>query len=87
MTTKLTANMVNGKLRPARAVRRETGSVEPRSRRPFIVELCEGGHLVRIREKGRRTAYSVTYYDIWLAGARNVAIALKQAKLLNKGKR
>lgn len=74
-----------------RRVRRITNEIEPRSRRPLVIELVEGGRLVRIREKGRRTCYTVTYHQIWVQGARNAALAIKQAKeakrLAKKGSR
>lgn len=63
-----------------RAVKRETAEIIPTTRRPLIIELCEGGRIVRIREKGRRTFYTVTYRQIWVEGARNAAHALKLAK-------
>lgn len=73
MTTKLT-----------RSVKRETAEVIPNTRRPLVIELCEGGRIVRIREKGRRTFYTVTYRQIWVEGARNEALRLKQEKAARK---
>lgn len=67
-------------IRLNRTVRRQTAEIEPRSRRPLVIELIEGGRLVRIREKGRRTGYTVTYQQIFVLGARNRAVELKLAK-------
>ncbi len=58
-------------------IRRETYSHERNT--PLIIEICST--YVKIRPKGKRTAYTVTYSQIYNIGARNAAEQLRQAKL------
>jgi hypothetical protein len=71
----------------ARRVVRQTSVVDPRSRRPLVIELAEGGLGVRIREKGRQHGYFVPYSEIYLAGARIRAQEIKAAKDLARKSR
>lgn len=57
-------------------VKRETYSYN-RSR-PLIIELCPT--YLTIREKGRRSGFTVTYQQIFTLGARNAAEQLRAAK-------
>ncbi len=63
-----------------RPVRRETLSSvrESRLSRPLIIELCST--YLRIRPKGRRYYYTVTYDQVWNIGAANAAKQLREAK-------
>ena len=62
-------------------VRRETLSSvrECRETRPIVIELHST--FVRVRPKGMRTFYAVTYDQIYGIGARNAAEERRRAKL------
>lgn len=49
--------------------------------RPLVITLEEGGRLIRIREKGRRSSYAVTYTQVFYLGAQNRAAEIKREKL------
>jgi hypothetical protein len=64
-----------------RGVRRETCTAEPcKGRRPLVILLEQGGHLVRIKPKGTRKWYSVTYAQIYRLGIHNRAAEIRQEK-------
>lgn len=52
-----------------RPVIRETYALEPRTRRPLVITL--EGKFLRIKEKGTRSSYTVTYGQIYVMGAKN----------------
>ena len=58
-------------------VKRETYTRE--RQRPLIIEIC--ATYVKIRPKGKRTAYTVSYSQIYNIGARNAAEQLRLAKV------
>jgi hypothetical protein len=65
----------------SRPVRRETlSSVRSRrASRPLIIELHST--FVRVRPKGMRTFYVVTYDQIYTIGAKNAAESLRRERL------
>ncbi len=63
-----------------RAVTRETGILDHRTRRPLVLQLVPGGKLVRIKVKGSRRWYAVTVGQILLQGALNKAAELRAEK-------
>ena len=77
-----------------KAVRRETLSLI-RSRggfKPLVIEL--NTTFIRIRCKGQRHSFTVTYQQLWTLGAKNSAAALqaereakRKAKRLERSKR
>jgi hypothetical protein len=71
-----------------RRVRRETRELH--RGRLIVIELAEGGRIVRVKEKGKRLWYSVTYSQILYAGAANRAAEIRAEKRkqreLKKGK-
>jgi hypothetical protein len=64
----------------AKPVRRETFSSirERRNVRPIVIELHTT--FVRVRPKGMRTFYTVTYDQIYMTGARNQAEERRREK-------
>ena len=52
---------------------RETSEVDPRTSRPIVLQLVEGGKLVKLKLKGERTWYTVTVKQLWMLGAQNRA--------------
>lgn len=70
-----------------RTVRRVTREIDTRTGRPIVIELIEGGRLVRVRAKGQRTAYTVPYKAIWLLGARLRAAEIQAEKKAKKEER
>jgi len=67
----------------AKPVRRETLSTH--RGRALVVELRST--YLTVRQKGKRLRYAVTYDQIWTAGARNAAEALRQERLARKKER
>ena len=65
----------------SKPVKRETfSSARDRNRSlPLIIELHST--YLKIKLKGKRYAYTVTYDQVWNIGAKNAAAQLKQAKL------
>ncbi len=63
---------------PGFPVRRITRELERNV--PLVVELSEGGKFMRIRPKGCRYWFTVTYRQIWIQGAHNAAVDRKVAK-------
>lgn len=62
----------------ARPVTRETAY---RSRgRPVIITLREGGLLIDLREKGRRSRVTLTIGEAWIKACWNAAAQLKREK-------
>lgn len=62
----------------ARPVTRETAY---RIRgRPVVVTLRPGGLLVEVREKGRRTRYTVTVQEIYVKACWNAAAQLRRER-------
>lgn len=70
-----------------RAVTRVTAVMDARTRKPLVVRLEVGGQLLRIRPKGDRSWYTVTYQQIAVLGARNKAAELKAVRLAEKAAR
>ncbi len=72
-----------------RAVTRTTSTIDTTrgGRRYLVVRLEEGGKLVRIRPKGTRTWYSVTYADVYRLAVRNRAQELKAEKAARRAAR
>ena len=66
-----------------RAVRRVTNELH-HSGRPLVIELEVGGKFIRIREKGRRSSYTVTYHAIYVMGARGRAAEIKAEKIARR---
>jgi len=66
----------------ARPVKRETRTIDTTrsGRRPFVVMLEVGGKLLRIKPKGTRRWYSVTYDEIYRAAVRVRVRELKQER-------
>ena len=70
-----------------RPCRRLTAFVDYRTGMPAVVELTP--HFIRIRAKGSRKAYTVTWKEIWVRGAANAAAQLradKKARALERKK-
>lgn len=65
-----------------RPVKRETREIDTTrgGRRPLVVMLAEGGKILRIRPKGTRRWYSVTYADIYRLAVRGRAAELRAEK-------
>jgi hypothetical protein len=63
-----------------RQLTRETGELDYRSKKPFVIQLVPGGKLLRIKTKGQRRWYTVTIAQIYHQGAMNKAIELKAEK-------
>jgi hypothetical protein len=57
---------------------RETAEIE--MGRPMIVTLMPGGKFLTIKLKCQRTKYTVTYRQMWIQGAHNMASDLKRKK-------
>lgn len=70
-----------------RPVRRVTREIDTRTGRPIVIELMEGGRLVRVRAKGQRTAYVVPYKAIWMLGAKLRAAEIQAAKKAKREER
>jgi predicted HAD superfamily Cof-like phosphohydrolase len=68
MTTKLTRRVV-----------RET-SVREQGGRPLMIELVEGGRLLRVWPKGRRQRYTVTIEQLYVQGWKNKAADERAAR-------
>lgn len=64
----------------ARPVRRETPAMARSGRfhRPIVIEL--GAHSVKVKLKGTRTWYEVSYNQIWNRGAQNAVEDRRRAK-------
>jgi hypothetical protein len=67
-----------------RNVTRETNLIDYRTRKPIVIQLVEGGDIVRIKAKGARTWYSVTYQQIWVLGAQNRAAEIRAERKAKK---
>lgn len=61
-----------------RTCKRQTGFIDYRTGMPAVVELTP--HFIRIRAKGSRKPYTVTWKEIWCRGAANAAAELRAAK-------
>lgn len=73
-----------------RPVRRETRSIDTTrsGRRPLVVMLEVGGKILRIRPRGTRTWYTVTYEDIYRLATRNRMQEIQRERVARrKGKR
>jgi hypothetical protein len=58
---------------------RKTRSIDPRRNKPYVIEISEGGKLLRIKVLGDRGGwYTVTWEDVYNQGARNKAIELRE---------
>jgi len=71
-------------IRVTRSLLRETAEIEPRTRRPVVLQLVEGGRIVKVRLKGQRRWYTVTIKQIWHQGAANMAAQLKSEKIARR---
>lgn len=72
-----------------RAVHRETSTPDPCFGRTICIELAEGGKLIHLRQKGRRTRYAVTYSDLWRFAVRLALDAQRKTRrtnTVNRGK-
>jgi hypothetical protein len=67
-------------IRVTRPVTREMAERDHRTGRPFVLQLVEGGKVVRVKVKGSRTWFAVTVRQIYLEGARNFVAERKAAK-------
>ena len=61
------------------AVKRRTGVVH-HSGKPIVVELVEGGKIVRMWLKGDRKKLTLTYQQMWVLASHNAALEARQAK-------
>ncbi len=71
----------------SRPVRRETPTYagSGRHHKPIVVEL--GAHIIRVKLKGTRTWYEVSYSQIFNRGAQNAADDARRERLAKKGRR
>jgi len=67
-----------------RPLRRETREVE--RGRPLVVELVPGGKILRIRPKGTRRWYTVTWRQVWVEAVRALGVALRAEKAARRKK-
>jgi hypothetical protein len=56
-------------IRVSRTLTRELSTVDYRTRKPMVIQLVEGGRLLRIKAKGARQWYTVPFEAIWHLGA------------------
>lgn len=63
-----------------RPVVRETTEYDYRTKKPFVIRLEIGGKLVKIKVKGSRSWYTVPVKQIWVMGAANEAVRVREEK-------
>jgi len=64
-----------------RAVVRVTSEVDHRTRRPFVVRLEAGGHLIRVKTLGSRTWFTVTVKQLWQLACETRAREVRAEKM------